>query len=500
MPAPAPVRLSKSKFVAGVQCLKRLYYQIHQPELAEAAEESQESRLAQGHAVGLLAQARFQRGVFIGNEAGLAEAIARTARLIDNPFVPAIFEATFQHRGVLVRVDILERRPANRWRLIEVKSSLSVKDYHLYDVAIQAHVLEGCGLDLSSCGVMHLNRGYRYDGGQHDPKALFTIRNITAQIRVLEPEVLKLLKSEQKALALAYPPDIAPGPQCSDPVPCEFYSYCNPPVPEHHISFLPRISAKKQSELLGLGITLIQEIPEDFSLTENQTRASNSVKTGQPWVGEDLGKELAHLKYPLYFMDFETLFPAIPRLAGMWPYSHIPFQWSVHRQQARGDDLDHFEFLAQTNEDPRKDFIESLCEALGSRGMIVAYNAGFEGERLKDLAGWMPQYTKQIDQIRARLWDLLPFVRKHVYHSQFQGSYSIKSVLPALVPGFSYEGMEVSHGGEAGLVWDQMVRDDLDPVDRSRLKAALLAYCRQDTLAMVKVLDGLRLLASIART
>jgi hypothetical protein len=167
MPAPAPVRLSKSKFVAGIQCLKRLYFQVHQPELAEEADEGQEARLEQGNEVGLLAQERFPGGVFVGLEDGIDDALAKTAALLNDSSVPAIFEATFQHSNLLVRVDILQRRPGNRWRLIEVKSSVDVKAYHLYDVAIQHHVLGACGLDISSVCLMHLNREYRYDGNQH---------------------------------------------------------------------------------------------------------------------------------------------------------------------------------------------------------------------------------------------------------------------------------------------------------------------------------------------
>jgi Domain of unknown function(DUF2779) len=492
MIAPPPVRLSKSKFVAGVQCLKRLYYQIYQPELAEQAGESQQARLEQGNEVGLLAQSRFPGGVFVGSESGLDGALAQTTCLLDDSSVPAIFEATFQHQGVLVRVDILQRRPGNRWRLIEVKSSVDVKEYHLYDVAIQTHVLIGCGLNLSSSCLMHLNRDYVYDGRQYDPKGLFAIRDLTGQIRALDPEIRRLLTSERKALALKHPPDIAPGRHCSEPVPCEFYGCCNLPRPEHHISYLPRLSSKKQAELLDQGITFIDEIPEGFSLTENQVRVWTSVKSGQPWVSKDLAKELSRLKYPLYFMDFETLFPAIPRFAGMWPYSHVPFQWSVHRQMSADSELQHFEFLAEDEADPRRAFLDSLGDALAKRGLIVAYNAGFEAQRLGDLAQWMPEYAGRIANIRARLWDLWPFVKKHLYHPEFQGSFSLKAVLSALVPGSGYEGMEVSHGGEAGLAWDQMVRGNLELDERQRLKCALLAYCRQDTLAMAKILEVLR--------
>jgi predicted RecB family nuclease len=342
---------------------------------------------------------------------------------------------------------------------------------------------------------MHLNRDYVYDGRQYDPADLFAIRNLTRQIRKLGAEVPRLLKSERKALALEHPPDIAPGRHCSEPVPCEFYDCCNPPVPEHHISFLPRLSEKKQAELLDQGITLIQEIPEGFSLTENQLRVWTSVKTGRLWVSNDLARELSRLKYPIYFMDFETLYPAIPRFAGMRPYSHIPFQWSVHRQMSAGSGLEHFEFLAEDEEDPRHAFLDSLSDVLAKRGLIVAYNAGFESQRLSDLANWMPEYGEKIARIQARLWDLWPFVKKHVYHPQFQGSFSLKAVLPALAPGFSYEGMEVSHGDEAGLAWDHMVRGDLDSVGRQRMKSALLAYCRQDTLAMATVIERLKALA-----
>jgi predicted RecB family nuclease len=141
MPAPALIRISKSKFVAGIQCAKRLYFQVHQPELAEEADEDQEARLEQGQEVGLLAQKRFPGGVFVGFEAGIDEARANTASLIDNSSVPAIFEATFQHANLLVRVDVLQRRPRNRWRLIEVKSSVEMKPHYMHDVAIQYHLL-----------------------------------------------------------------------------------------------------------------------------------------------------------------------------------------------------------------------------------------------------------------------------------------------------------------------------------------------------------------------
>jgi predicted RecB family nuclease len=492
MPTPRPIRISKSKFVAGIQCLKRLYFQVHQPELAEEEDEGQESRFEQGEAVGLLAHRRFPGGVLVGFENGIDDALANTAALMDDSSVPAIFEATFQQANLLVRVDILQRRPSNRWRLIEVKSSVGVKPHHLYDLAIQHHVLSACGLDISSACLMHLNRDYRYDGNQHDLGTLFTIGNQTKQIRKLEADLPRLLRAQRKALAQPSAPDISPGPQCTDPYTCEFFNRCNPEPPEHHISFLPRLSVKKQGVLVELGVSLISEIPEDFPLTEIQARAHASVTTGQTWISEALPEELFQLKYPLFFMDFESVYPAIPRFSGMGPYSQIPFQWSVHRQSTSNAPLEHFEYIADDQSDPRRRFIAALCKVLGKRGQIVVYNSSFESQRLRELADWLPEYEEQIKNIRGRLWDLLPFVRKHVYHPDFRGSFSIKSVLPALVPDMAYDGMEVAEGNEAGLAWERMISGDLDVAEQQRLKAALLAYCRQDTLAMVRILERLR--------
>ena len=240
MPAPAPVRLSKSKFVAGVQCLKRLYWQVRQPELADDDDEGQSARLEQGQEVGLLAQGRFPGGVSVAFEDRIEDTLARTAALIEDTSVPAIFEATFQHSNLLVRVDILQRRPRNRWRLIEVKSSVEPKPHYLYDVAIQDYVLRACGLDISSTCLMHLNRDHRFSGQQHDPGTLFTIRDLTSQIRKLDADLPRILRAQRKALAQPTAPDVAAGRHCSDPYQCEFFSQCNPEPPEHHISFLPK--------------------------------------------------------------------------------------------------------------------------------------------------------------------------------------------------------------------------------------------------------------------
>jgi hypothetical protein len=196
------------------------------------------------------------------------------------------------------------------------------------------------------------------------------------------------------------------------------------------------------------------------------------------------------VKYPLYFMDFETVNPAIPRFPGLRPYDQIPFQWSVHVQTQPEVAPEHFEFLAMDSSDPRPAFISSLCSVLGNSGSIVVYSA-FEWQRLSELASWVPEFAGRIKKIQRRLWDLLPVVRNNVYHPNFAGSYSIKNVLPALVPGMTYEGMDVADGTDAGLAWEALRRGGLDQAERHRVRKALLEYCGQDTLAMLKLLERL---------
>ncbi|MGA7850581.1 MAG: DUF2779 domain-containing protein [Terriglobales bacterium] len=485
------MKLSKSRFVAGCQCLKRLYWQVHQPELAAQPSAADQAIIQQGHDVGMLARRLFPGGVEVC-ERSLDQAIRTTSELLRDQSVPAIFEGVFEHGGVLVRVDILHRRRDGRWRLIEVKSTSDLKDHHIEDVGIQYRVVTRCGVDLATACLGHINRNYIYPGGEIDPRRFFRIRNLTRRVQRLQPKLTFQLRSEFTVLAMSNAPDIAPGRHCADPVTCEFFDRCNPPRPEDHIGYLPRIHASAMEELEEMGIESIRDIPDEFDLTEIQRRAATCVQTGEASYGPELRDVLARLKYPLYFADFETVNWAIPRFAGAHPYQQIPFQWSAHIQQRPGAEPQHYGFLATDANDPRREFISSLLATLGETGSIVVYSS-FEPQRLSELASWFPEFTDRINAIQARLFDLLPVVREHTYHPAYAGSYSIKSVLPALVPEMTYEGMEVADGQSAGLAWESLVRGDLNGDERERIEKALRAYCGLDTLAMVRLLDKLRL-------
>jgi predicted RecB family nuclease len=488
------VRISKSKFCAGVQCLKRLYLLGHSRELAAQPSASDQAIIEQGRAVGMLARQLFPGGVEVC-ERSLDHAIRKTRELVANSEVPAVFEAAFEHDGVLVCVDVLHRRKDGRWRLIEVKSSTDVKEQHLHDVGIQYRVVSRSGLDVGSASLAHVNRNYVFDGQNINLRRFFRIRNLTRRVQRLEPKLTFQLRSEFAVLRMPNAPEIAPGRHCTDPVTCEFFDHCNPARLKDHISYLPRLHASAIEKLEGMGVESIRDIPDDFELSDIQRRACTSVQNGEPWFDRGgLKAALAGLKYPIFFMDFETVNPAIPRFAGMRPYDHLPFQWSVHVVQRLGAEPEHRDFLATEAGDPRRKFIASLCEVLRDRGSIVVFNAPFESQRLSDLAAWLPDFAVRIERIQSRLWDLLLVVRNHVYHPAFAGSYSLKTVLPALVPEMTYSGLEVANGRDAGLAWESVVRGALEHTERERIRKALLSYCRQDTIALVRLVEKVQLL------
>lgn len=484
------IKLSKSRFVAGVQCPKRLYWQVHERKLAAEPDAADLAVIEQGREVGLLTRQMFPGGVAVESRNG-EQAIRTTRELIRNPEVPAIFEAALEYRNVFVRVDVLERRRDRRWRLVEVKSSTDVRDHHLEDVAIQYRVATGVGLDLAACSLAHINRDYVYQGGSIEPQAFFKIVDLTRKAVKSQSEIVRQIGSEFRMLSKPVAPQIAPGQQCSRPIICEFFDQCNPQRPHDHISLLPRIHASAVEALGEMGVESILDIPHDFELTDIQRRAAACVRTGEPWFSPELRGVLDGLAYPLYFADFESLNRAIPPFAGMRPYDHLPFQWSVHVQREPGAESEHHRFLATDSSDPRREFIGSLCAALGESGTIVVYSS-FESQRLSEIASWFPEFANPINAIQARLFDLLPVVREHVYHPAFAGSYSLKSVLPALVPRMSYDGMVVADGQSAGLAWESLISGECTEAERQVKRRALLDYCSQDTLGMVRLVEILQ--------
>lgn len=479
-----PPRLSKSKFLSGVQCQKRVYLEVYQPALATPPDAATQAILDMGTEIGLLAQRRFHGGVVVKSGFRQREAaIAETIALLQDPNVPAIFEAAFEYDGVLVRVDILERvrqcdGSASSWRLIEVKSSTRMKGVHLDDLSVQHYVVQGSGVRLAATCLMHVNTGYLYRGGEIDLHSLFSLVDISDAVASRQGPVVEQLRMMKTVLLQSEPPAIAPDQHCHTPYECPFWAHCTKEKPSRWIYHLP---GKKEmiGHLVQQGVTTIDEIPDGTKLSDVQRR----VKGNTEWISSELGRVLRTVRYPVHHLDVETVMLALPRYPATRPYQSLPVQWSNHIELESGT-LVHHEFLHMEASEPRRRWAEALIESLGEQGSIVVYST-YEETIIRRLAEAFPEYTSAFTAILKRLWDLLKIIQDHYYHPAFNGSYSIKSVLPAMVPSLGYHDLAIQEGGHAAAEYYRMVFVETDWVEQAAIREALLHYCARDTMAMV---------------
>ena len=438
--------LSKSRFQNGLQCLKRLYLETYRRDLADPVPPERQAIFDVGHAVGELARQRFPGGRLVDESyVDHQQAVETTRFLLDDASVPAIYEAGFTFENIRTRVDVLRSAGQGTFDLIEVKSTAGVKREHYTDVAIQLYVVEGSGVPVNRAFLMHLNRDYVYQGGDHDLHELFTLQDVTDTARsFVENAAPNKLREMWAVLQLDSEPDIATGPHCTSPHRCSFYGYC-------HL-----------------------DLARDY---------------GRRSVSDDLASALAEITYPASFLDFETVNPAIPVYAGTRPYQAIPFQWSLHILDSSGL-IDHRSFLNDDRNDPRERLAEALLDAVPPRGSIVSYS-GYERRVVAGLAQALPQHADRLLALCERMVDLLAIVKGNVSHPDFKGSYSLKSVLPVLVPDMGYADLDIGEGMTAFTSYLRMIGHETPTNERYAIREALLAYCARDTEAMVRVYEAL---------
>ena len=484
--------LSKSKFQYGLQCLKRLYLECYHRELADPVDAGQQERFDTGTAVGEVARQRFPNGRLV-EETHLEHdrAVRTTQALLDDATIPALYEAAFTFQRIRTRADILKRNGQHEFDLVEVKSTTGTKDEHIPDVAIQMYVVEGSGVPIRRAYLMHLNSAYVYQGGDYDLEQLFTLEDVSGEARLFVAEnVTDDLARMWAALQLDNAPDIETGRHCEKPYRCSFFGHCHRNGPEHPVRELPGLRQKEWEQLKASGICDIGSIPSDFpGLASPQRRVRDSVVGGCSFISPELGPRLREVAFPASFLDFETAMPAIPVYVGTRPYQAIPFQWSLHVRDSSGQ-LRHDSFLNGDAEDPRERFAASLLEAVPSEGAIITYSS-YEKTIMGQLAQAFPQHKDRLLALCDRVVDLLKLVRDNYYHPGFHGSYSLKSVLPVLVPTLGYADLEIQEGLAASASYARLIAGDTPESEKTEIREALLAYCRRDTEAMVRVYDAL---------
>ena len=482
--------LSKTRFQAGLQCPLRLWHTCYNPDLASEASPVQQAIFDTGHEVGRLATQRYPGGVLIEEDhLHHQEAVESTLVAMGDPKVRAIYEAGFLYDDVRVRADILRRQENGKWDLIEVKSSTRVKEEYYPDVGIQYYVLKGAGLDIYRVLLMHLNNQYVYDGKELDLQGLFSCPDLTEGALAYQGKVPETLAELKEMLANANPPEIVPSKHCKSPHGCDFWEHCTKDMPEHWVMQLPGIGQDRLDELQALGIDDIGDIPEDFPLTAIQDRIRACVANKEAYIGPELRDELQSFQHPIHFLDFETLGLAIPRYTGTRPYQGIPFQWSDHILHRNGK-VEHREYLCEEDKDPREEFTRTLLDVLGGKGSVLTYTQ-YEKGIIKGLAEDLPKHGKALLAILDRLVDLYKIIKNNYYHPEFHGSFSLKSVLPAIIPEMSYNGLNVQEGQEARIEYMRMFDPSTPIEEKEKIKEDLLQYCGRDTLAMVRIREAL---------
>jgi predicted RecB family nuclease len=482
--------LSKSRFLAGLQCPLRLWYQCYDRKLATPSSPTQQAIFDMGHEVGLLATELYPGGLYVSEDyLHHQEAQKTTKSAITNHNVPAIYEGAFAFDDIRIRVDILERLCNNRWNMIEVKSSTSAKEVYIIDAAIQYYVLNGTGLGLDRVGILHLNNQYVYDGARLDLDQLFHFADLTEDIHRRQKTIINQVDSLKTIISSDSPPKISPSRHCLNPYKCEFWEHCTRDKPDFWVIGLSGITNQKFIQLAEIGVESIDDIPENFPLTALRERIRQCVSQNQEFFSPELRTKLLEVEFPIHFLDFETIAPAVPRYAGTIPYETVPFQWSDHILFQDGT-IEHREYLCFENKDPRAEFTETLLEVLGDIGTIFTYT-GYEAGILKNLAIGLPSYEPRLSRLTSRFKDLYAIIRRHYYHPLFQGSFSLKYVLPALVPSMSYEKLSIQEGFLASLEYLRMIDAGTPVGDKEKIKKNLLEYCENDTLGMVTIRDEL---------
>lgn len=480
--------LSKSKYLLGLQCPKLLWFTYNQK--ADLSEPDPMGRfvMEEGKKVGEVAQRLWPEGIKIEWSAS-PEAVAarsREALLKRQP----LFEAGFIFQNVYAIADILVPVEDGAWDLIEVKSATQPKPEYYEDLAFQKQVYEGAGLVIRRCYLMFLNREY-VRCGQLEPLKLFRKENVTDPVAELWPEVPARVETMIRLIAQLQPPEVKVGKQCDTPRLCPLEEKCWGFLPERdHVFHLTR-GSQLAFKLLERGIIHFKDIPPEIELSDKQQIQVKSHLSGEAYVErKEIQKFVNKLKYPLYFLDFETIAPAIPLYEGSRPYEDIPFQFSLHVVERTGAKPVHQSYLAEGQNDPRPEVLKRLKDGLGNRGSIIAYSADYEKKCLRKSSEAFPEYAGWFEDVEGRFVDLLtPFSKFHYYHPKQNGSASMKSVLPALTE-LGYEELGIGEGGLARVKYMRIAYGDQVPAEEmTKVRNDLEKYCEMDTKGMVAILD-----------
>lgn len=480
--------VTKSDWLHAMQCLPGAWYGLR--EEISAPDEAARFRMEQGQEVGALARELFPDGVLVGRS-GVLSSAEHTHELI-SAGVDTLFEPTFPLPPFIAKADILTH-DNHGWHVLEVKSNFSdtsQMDELLDDLAYTVWILSEAGIKIGRASLLLLSRAYQFGGG---PEQLFKVIDKTAEAITRAGEFDVAKNATLAALFRDHPPKAKLSSACRE---CKrFGDTCLHTGAAHTVLEIPQLHYTKLAKLSEAGIIDLADVPADLKLNERQQRARYSALSGNTVVEVGLEAALAALVWPCHYLDFETLATVLPLYPGHGCHKQILTQFSIHHRETKDSEPTHTEYLADPSRDCQRELAEALIGAVGDRGSIIVYS-DFEAKRIKALEEAYPDLAERLELILGRLVDLLPIIRDNVYHPEFRGSFSIKNVLPALVPDLSYENLDIRNGEVAVARFARMARGEIGGDAVNAIRQQLLEYCKMDTFAMVSLHGVLDELAS----
>ncbi|KAA3595829.1 MAG: DUF2779 domain-containing protein [Calditrichaeota bacterium] len=477
------IKITKQLFLNTISCSTLGWHTKKNKEQGEELSIDAQFRIAEGNQIGELARKIFPNGKLI-SELRSETASLETKEVMQNSDIKHIFEATFIHENFVTKADVLRRNENGTWDLIEVKSSVKDDKKFIDDIAYTTMIIENCGVKIDKTFLYLVSKDFRlgmpleklFNPIEHTEE----VKQKVQEFKAVADSVVKVLETENKPLN---PIEF----KCKK---CDFFADCSGQEIKEHIFALPRISQKKYSELQNLGVDLIKDVPDSYKLTENQKIVRDSTKSNKVLIQSGLTQSLEQITFPAYYLDFETTKTAFPVFPETAPHTQILTQFSIHKCSSLGKVENHFDYLVETDKDYREELAKRLIQALGGEGSIVVYT-NFEKTQINGLIKRFPHFTVELENIISRLVDLEKIIEKGIYHPKFYGSFSIKKTLPAFVPEMTYEGMAIGNGLDAMCIFAKMLQGTF-PVDKiEQTRKDLLVYCKQDTLAMVKLHEAI---------
>jgi hypothetical protein len=483
--------ISKTDYMLWRECPRNAWLKVHRPDIYYASQltEFEKSIIDNGIEVEEVARGLFPSGLLIE---GRGEEARQATKKLLAAGTPALFQPIFERDGLLAAIDVLQfNGETSDYTIREIKSSTKPKEEHLYDVAFQTVLLRGCGLKIGRVFLVHLNPDY-VRSGDLDLANLFVTTDMTTKVDEIAGTVIREIEEARPYLLS----DVEPDGSCSciyrgRSRHCSTFRYSNPHVPEYSVHDISRIgnSPKKLKEMIDAGVFALEKIPTHIALSDIQQAQIRAYNSGEIVIKkEEIAGELSKLKFPLYFIDYETYPSAIPLFDRYSPYHDIPFQYSLHIARSPGEEPIHKEFLQTVLEDPSESLARSLQENIGPVGSIIVWNKMFESGINNDIARRLPDVQGFVADLNDRIYDLKDIFSEQYYvHKNLWGKVSIKNVLPVLVPHLNYSSLDIQEGGTASITWSKIVSGRLSDEECNHLREALHKYCGMDSHAMYAI-------------